>query len=58
MGEEENGYWRTVGREQREGLVPIESEVTRGRPVENSCWNWRNVNKSGHEKFWLLDLDF
>lgn len=20
--------------------------------------SWRNLNKSGHEKMWLLDLDF
>lgn len=38
VGEEENRYWGTIGRVQREGLVHTEFEVTRGHAVENSCW--------------------
>lgn len=37
-GEEEGGYWGTVGRVQRAGSVHNEFEVTGGHPVENPCW--------------------
>lgn len=37
-GEDENGYWRTLGRVQRVGSVHVEFEVARGHSVENSCW--------------------
>lgn len=56
MGEEENEYWETIGRVQREGLVHIEFEVKEDIQWEIPVGNWRNLTKSGDEKIWIWIL--
>lgn len=51
-------YGGTIERAQRGGSVHVGFEVARGHSVENSCWKLEKPEKSGHEKMWLLDLDF